>query len=215
MTTAARLTAPLALLLAGAGGAIAQPAVAPPPRPAPPGAEIRRLQAEALAARREQVELLLKAVRKRECRDFEGAAAVVRRLADAEAAADDPAAGVAWCEKWASALRGHEEWVRGVMGPSGDNWMPEYMAARAARVEAEVELLRRREAAGLGPPADPAGRLTLHRERVKLLSLRMKLLGGLTDPDATYGEYLALKAARLDAEVELARLEAGEKTGGK
>jgi hypothetical protein len=187
----------------------------PPLRPDSTDAQLRRLQAEAVAARREQVELLLKAVQDSKSFSFAETGTAVRQLADAEAElSGDPAAGVKWAERWRQVLadrmkQEEEQLRRGSTGPS------HALQMLAAFTDAEIDLLRRREAVKGGPAVTPEEKLSLYTKRVKLLTAWEGLVAktvavGVT----TRADLLPVTVARAEAEIELVKLkEAIEKKG--
>jgi hypothetical protein len=175
------------------------------PAPADPAAQVR---ADAHAARRELVEALLKAAARSDPLDYPAAGAAVRRLADEAAAAGGRGAGEAWAVKWAAAIR---EGLGRTRGPAGvfQESKADVLAAMLALVEAEIDLARRRR-------AGPAALVPWYKNRVEILGDLEKLTeAAVRAGAATRAEYLARKAARLDADAELAALEAAVKQSGK
>ncbi|MBN9519154.1 hypothetical protein J0H58_11645 [bacterium] len=175
---------------------------------AQPTTDPARLREEAHAARREQVELLLQDAARGWCHNLPAAAAAVRRLADEAAERGGPAAGAVWAEKWAAALRADLDRIKAAH-TLGGGIKGHLLGVQEARVDAEIDLARRR-GAGL------VTLVPLYRERVELLTEVEKLTelvverGGGTRADA-----LSRKVARLDAAAELAAAEAAAKKGGR
>jgi hypothetical protein len=173
-----------------------------------------RLRKAAVAARREQVELLLKATKDRKSDSFVETGTAVRQLADAEVElSGDPAAGVKWAERWrqvlADRMKQDERQLYVGMGT------PTWLFTEAAHADAEIDLLRRREAVKGGPVVTPEEKLSLYTKRVKLLTAWEQLLTRTAAHGfASRTEHLSVAIARLDAEIELAKVkEAMEKKG--
>ncbi len=191
------------------------PAALPPLRPDPADAHLRRLRTEAVAARREQVELMIKEIREWKSSSFAETGTAVRQLADAEAElSGDPAAGVKWAERWrevlADRMKKSEQQMKAGTGP------PTWLFTAAALTDAEIDLLRRREAVKGGPVATPEDKLSLYTKRVKLLTAWERLLApAVAHGAADRAEHLSVTIARLDAEIELAKLKEVTKRGGK
>ncbi|AWM39508.1 hypothetical protein GobsT_21570 [Gemmata obscuriglobus] len=166
-------------------------------------------RAAARAARQEHVELLLRQAPTGEC-DFVAAAAAVRRLADEAVAAGDHAAAVRWHEQWVAAVRKFDTKANAALAMGTGSVGLVAHRAKAARIEAEVDLIRRR---GGGS----ASLIELLKERVALCAESEKLAAKVmaVSGHGLKGDYLEAKVARLDAEAELASAEADAKKGGK
>jgi hypothetical protein len=189
------------LLVAWAAG-LAQPA---------PDAPLRQLQTEIRDVAKVQVELLFKDMEKGPGASYTDTAAAVRRLADAEADLGDPAAAVKWAERWVESLKKREEFVKKLL-ERGTGSLTEFLHVVIARINAEIEFIRRQEAVKGGPRPDPARKLALYEERVKMLTAWEQLIAkAVVKEAAERAEMLALHVARLDAAIELAKLKAGGK----
>ena len=130
------------LLVAWAAG-LAQPA---------PDAPLRQLQTEIRDVAKVQVELLFKDMEKGPGASYTDTAAAVRRLADAEADLGDPAAAVKWAERWVESLKKREEFVKKLL-ERGTGSLTEFLHVVIARINAEIEFIRRQEAVKGGPQA--------------------------------------------------------------
>jgi hypothetical protein len=137
-------------------------------------------------------------------------------LADAEAElAGDPAAGVKWAERWRDVIldevKLEEERLRhGTTGP------PSWWRTFAAHTDAEIDLLRRREAVKGGPVVNPEDKLKLYTKRVELMTYREGLLKELIAHNSgSRDELLSLTIARAEAEIELIRLKESMAKKGK
>jgi hypothetical protein len=191
------------------GGAV--PTAFPDPTMTP----LDRLRKAAVAARREQVELMLKAAEEPKSFSFAETGTAVRQLADAEVElAGDPAAGVKWAERWRQVLFDRLKQTERQFGPSIINPL-HFFSPRVAYADAEIDLLRRREAVKGGPVVTSEAKLSLYTERVKMLTDWERLVEyTVSRKMATRAELLPITIARLDAEIELAKLkEAMEKQG--
>jgi hypothetical protein len=172
------------------------------PPPAPPAADVpvRQLRTELRDAARERFDLLVK-----DGKSLEEGASAAARLADAEAALGDPAAAAKVAERWFEAVTAREKLLREVYDRGGN--LAELLDILTARVEAEVALIRRREAVPGGPRTDPARTLAVHTERVKLRTRHEEWVAEMVAKGtASRAELLAARVARLEAAVELAKL---------
>jgi hypothetical protein len=187
----------------------------PPLLPDPALTPLQRLRKEAVSARREQVELMLKAIQDRKSDSFAETGKAVRLLADAEAElAGDPAAGVKWAERWRDVIVDRlklveESFRRG----QGHHPFFEYLTAHT---DAEIDLIRRREAIKGGPVVSPEDKLKLYTRRVQLLTDRERLLKELVARrSGSRDELLSVTIARAEAEIELIRLKESMAKKGK
>jgi hypothetical protein len=176
----------------------------PPLLPDPTLTPLRKLQREVVSARREQVELMLKAIQDRKLFSFAETGKAVRLLADAEAElAGDPAAGVKWAERWRDVILDlakleEERLRRGGTGPST------VLSMMAAHTDAEIDLLRRREGVKGGQVGNPEDKLKLYTRRVELLTYRERILKELiAHGSGSRDELLSVTIARAEAEIEL------------
>jgi gamma-glutamyltranspeptidase/glutathione hydrolase len=171
---------------------------------APPAAIPGKIQL--LAARREQVERLLKAdpLFATDRSIYERSGAVVRRLADAEAEAGDPAAGVKWAERWREAI--FEVLIREERRRANGTGPSPIHEIHVEFITAEFDLDRRRVAMKGKPLLSQADKLKLHTDRVAALSKIEQLASrNFREGNYTEPEYLVQKLALLEAESELAR----------
>jgi hypothetical protein len=188
----------------------------PPLLPDPTLTPLHKLQREVVAARREQVELMLQAIENRKADSFTETGTAVRRLADAEVElAGDPAAGVKWAERWHQTLttrvRAEEQLLRTV-----DVSLCGFLEVVVVHTEAGIDLLRRREAVKGGPVVSPEVKLKLFKKRVELLTRWEGLLKDLVARGSTSRDHLLpVTIARLDAEIELIRLKESMAKKGK
>jgi hypothetical protein len=188
----------------------------PPLLPDPTLTPLRKLQREVVAARREQVELMLKAIENRKADSFTETGTAVRRLADAEVElVGDSAAGVKWAERWHQILttrvRAEEQLLRTV-----DVSLCGFLEVVVVHTEAEIDLLRRREAVRGGPVVNHEERLKLFKKRVELLTRWEGLLKDLVTRGSTgRDQLLPVTIARLGAEIELIRLKESMAKKGK
>jgi hypothetical protein len=189
----------------------------PPLLPDPALTPLRKLHREVVAARREQVELMLKDIEKGAFSRFAESGVAVRHLADAEVElSGDPADGVKWAERWLQVLLGRlkkaEEWLRAGTG----NGMDLILELKVAHAEAEIDLFRRREAVKGGPPVKPEDKLRAYTERVKVLTYSEVLQKELLVRNSgSRDQLLSLTIARAEAEIELVKLKESMAKKGK
>jgi hypothetical protein len=179
----------------------------PPLLPDPALTPLRRLQREVVAARRERVEVMLKAIQDRKSDSFAETGKAVRLLADAEVElTGDPAAGVKWAEQWHQILRtrvrAEEQVFRTV-----DVSLCGFLEVVVVHTEAEIDLLRRREAVKGGSVVNPEDKLKLFTKRVEVLTRWERSLKELVARGSGRREdLLPVTIARADAEIELVKL---------
>jgi hypothetical protein len=186
----------------------------PPPLPDPALTPLRRLQREAVSARREQVELMLKAIQDRRSDSFAETGKAVRLLADAEAElAGDPAAGMKWAERWRQVLFDRIKIVE--ERRFGESKL-DYLSMVVAHADTEIDLFRRREAVKGGPVVSPEDKLKLYTRRVELLTYMERILKDLiAHGSGSRDELLSVTIARAEAEIEWVNLKESMAKKGK
>ncbi|HJZ60487.1 MAG TPA: hypothetical protein VKE74_36425, partial [Gemmataceae bacterium] len=152
-----------------------------------------------------QVQALVGSVQRREGGQTEFAVAI-RHLAFTEAELlNDPAAGVRWLELWLDILTDLEQGYQKLLARG--NFEEELVSVQLARISAQLDILRLKELKDPGRRTDPETRLALYVHRVKLLEWREARIKRAYEAQAvTAADYLEVKAARVEAELELVKL---------